>query len=74
MMPTNCPLFRDDPVRIIARKKLKKLKSLQKNLFLGGNMRPKNSESEGQQLELGATLLESFINLKDELVLFLVKL
>ena len=32
-------------------------------------MRPKNSESEGHQLELGATLLESFINLKDELVI-----
>ena len=32
-------------------------------------MRPKTSESEGHQLELGAVLLESFINMKDELVI-----
>ena len=32
-------------------------------------MRPKNSESEGHQLELGAVLLESFINMEDELVI-----
>ena len=32
-------------------------------------MRPKNSESGGHQLELGAVLLESFINMKDELVI-----
>jgi len=31
-------------------------------------MKPKNSESQGHQLELGAVLLESFINMKDELV------
>ena len=32
-------------------------------------MRPKASESEGHQLELGTVLLESFINMKDELVI-----
>ena len=32
-------------------------------------MRPKASESQGYQLELGAVLLESFINRKDELVI-----
>ena len=32
-------------------------------------MKPKNSESQGHQLELGAVLLESFINMKDELVI-----
>ena len=32
-------------------------------------MKPKNSESEGHQLELGTVLLESFINRKDELVI-----
>ena len=32
-------------------------------------MRPKTSEREGHQLELGAVLLESFINMKDELVI-----
>ena len=32
-------------------------------------MKPKASESEGHQLELGAVLLESFINMKDELVI-----
>ena len=32
-------------------------------------MRPKNPESEGHQLELGAALLESFINMEDELVI-----
>ena len=31
-------------------------------------MRPKTSESEGHQLELGAVFLESFINMKDELI------
>ena len=29
-------------------------------------MRPKASESEGHQLELGAVLLESFIKMKDD--------
>ncbi|MDE0118756.1 MAG: hypothetical protein OXM55_06665 [Bdellovibrionales bacterium] len=32
-------------------------------------MKPKSSESEEHQLELGAVLLESFINMKDELVI-----
>ena len=32
-------------------------------------MRPKTSESEEHQLELGAVLLESFINMKDELII-----
>ena len=32
-------------------------------------MKPKNSEREGHQLELGAVLLESFINMKDELII-----
>ena len=32
-------------------------------------MRPKASESEGHQLELGAVLLESFINMRDELII-----
>ena len=32
-------------------------------------MKPKASESEGHQLELGSVLLESFINMKDELVI-----
>ena len=32
-------------------------------------MKPKNSENEGHQLELGSVLLESFINMKDELVI-----
>ena len=32
-------------------------------------MKPKNPENEGHQLELGAVLLESFINMKDELVI-----
>ena len=32
-------------------------------------MRPKTSDSEGHQLELGAVLLESFINMKDELII-----
>ena len=32
-------------------------------------MRPKTSESEGHQLEFGAVLLESFINMKDELII-----
>ena len=32
-------------------------------------MRPKTSESEGHQLELGAVLLGSFINMEDELII-----
>ena len=32
-------------------------------------MKPKNPENEGHQLELGAVLLESFINMKDELII-----
>ena len=32
-------------------------------------MKPKASESEGHQLELGAVLLESFINMKNELII-----
>ena len=32
-------------------------------------MKPRNSESEGHQLELGAVLLESFINMEDELII-----
>jgi len=32
-------------------------------------MKPKNSESEEFQLELGAVLLDSFINMKNELVI-----
>ena len=50
-------------------KSLKGYKTLQKNIFEGGIMRPKTSESEEHQLELGAVLLESFINMKDELII-----
>ena len=32
-------------------------------------MKPKTSQSEGHQLESGAVLLESFINMKEELVI-----
>ena len=55
--------------KIIARKKLKRFKTFQKILIEGGIMRPKTSESQGHQLELGAVLLESFINMKDELII-----
>ena len=55
--------------KIIARKKQERLKTLQKNILEGGLMRPKTSESEGHQLELGAVLLESFINMKDEFII-----
>ena len=42
---------------------------MQKNILEGGVMRPKTSESQGHQLELGAVLLESFINMKDEFII-----
>ncbi|MCY4512749.1 MAG: hypothetical protein OXB86_03575 [Bdellovibrionales bacterium] len=48
-------------------KSFKGLKACKKTSLLGGNMKPKTSESQGHQLELGAVLF-SFINMKDALV------
>ena len=48
--------------------KLKRLKTLQKTILKGGVVQPKTSQSEGCQLELGKTPLDSFIDMKNELV------
>ena len=44
-------------------------KACKKSSSKGGIMKPKTSENEEGQLELGKVLLETFLNMKDELIL-----